>query len=128
MKKGSLFSFLFILFFVVLLGLFVLGIVFYLSSNFNLFYSSIELSPLEGEIFVDDSVECRDSDGGIFFNERGEVNYKQEFIFFDFDRVVVDKCNGDELSEYYCSDGVVVEGIVYCDGGCVDGTCLELID
>ena len=85
---------------------------------------NIKYSPLEDNIYVKNSAECFDSDEGIFFTKKGEVSYEFKFIFLRFNDKVSDECNGNELTEYYCSDNNIVRGIVLCPNKCDDGACL----
>ena len=125
MKKGSLFTFLFIALLVVLLGVMVVGVLVMFGKSLGVFFSSIELSPLEDNVLVEDSEGCSDSDGGIFFSNKGKASYKFKFLFFSiFSREVIDECDGNELSEYYCSTDGIVRGVFSCEGGCLDGACL----
>ena len=126
MKKGSLFTFLFIALLVVLLGVMVVGILLMFSNGLSVFFSSIELSPLEDNISVEDFEGCSDSDGGIFFSNKGKVSYEFRLLFLSFAREESDECDGSELSEYYCSADGIVRGIFSCEEGCLGGECLRI--
>jgi hypothetical protein len=108
----------------------VLGFLFLSGVKFIINKSSTALSAIEinesplQEGVIDNSEVCSDSDGGVFFFDKGEVSFDTGFLFFNWKTEVSDKCDGNVLLEYYCSVGGAVNGRVECENGCFDGACL----
>ena len=87
--------------------------------------TSLSFSPLENNVPLDNTERCSDTDKGIFFNNKGEVSYDQHFLFVSWSSNFKDSCSGNELTEYYCSEGDSVgRGVILCDK-CVDGACVQ---
>lgn len=125
----KLWNVLFLIFFIVILTIFFLGsIIFLISKASVLIQQSTPFSPLDDNLQIENTERCSDSDGGIFFDKKGEVSFKQKFIFFEFNSKLEDRCNGNQLTEYYCLEGedVIGHGVVECSDDCIDGACFEI--
>ena len=67
--------------------------------------------------------ECTDSDGGVNYDEKGEVIIDSELVGLDYC-----KSNSLTLVEYYCvEDGVGVDNYD-CANFCSDGACVETFE
>jgi hypothetical protein len=110
---------------VVIIGAIAGTMVFLLGKAFDVFNSSVEFSPLEGDVKVDNTEYCSDSDGGIFFEDKGEINLKRSFLFWDWGVKLEDKCEDKILTEYYCvnSKERYGKGELECEVGCFNGGC-----
>lgn len=126
MRIGAmLLFFMFVLLFVVVL---FWGVLSFTSKILLLSQSKIPLSPIEDNVYIANSEACADSDNGVYFDNRGEVSFKQSIFFnlFKFNMNFADICNGNELTEYYCGgDGDLISGIIECEFGCNEGACVE---
>lgn len=111
--------------FLIIIGFFVVGLVFYTGKLFVSFLKAIPLSPLDDNTLIENLESCSDSDGGIVFFERGEILYAHKFLAWDWQSNLMDKCNGNKLVEYYCQSNGAVKGIVKCENGCEDGRCMK---
>ena len=82
-------------------------------------------SPMEDNIMIADKEWCSDSDGGIFTLNKGTLFLKQKLLFFNFDVKLEDKCAGNNLVEYYCTDkkNVAGQSITKCSNACRNGAC-----
>jgi hypothetical protein len=61
--------------------------------------------------------DCIDSDGGIDYDTKGTATKGQD--------TGTDSCDGDVLTEYYCSGNQIVPTTKTCDYGCQNGACSE---
>ncbi|MEK6854903.1 MAG: NosD domain-containing protein [Nanoarchaeota archaeon] len=76
---------------------------------------------------VDDGYGCIDPDGpdGIYTKSTTYVPYGES------DEDYCQRTGGrggvyvDYIHEQYCDNGVIMENVIKCDNGCVDGACLE---
>jgi hypothetical protein len=108
----------------IIIGVLIIIFVLVLSNFFLTVLKSTELSPLDDNLSIKNTVDCSDSDGGIIFGEIGEIIFKQKIFFWGREVKVSDYCKGNELVEYYCSDGGMIKGVVVCNYGCGKGKCL----
>ena len=113
------------IFFLVFIGLLIVGFVFYAGKVFISFLRAIPLSPLDDNTLIEDFGSCSDSDGGIVFSEKGEILYTKKFLAWDWQSNAIDECDGNELAEYYCNSNGAVKGIVMCENQCNDGRCMK---
>lgn len=115
----------FVLFLVFIMGSLLWGVYSLVSKVFASVRQSMPLSPLEGDIRIENTNECSDTDGGIFFLEKGKITYKMWFLFLKWRVDISDECKGDELIEYYCGgENSFTKGVVSCEKGCVEGKCV----
>ena len=111
---------------IVLSLLFLGGIFFFFSKASVMLQQSMPFSPLEDNVLIKTIPGCTDSDGGIFFHEKGEVDFSRRVLFFNFPIRVEDSCQDNELTEYYCTEGGLGKGVVECEQKCEEGKCVEI--
>lgn len=121
-------NFVFTLFIVIIFAILILwGVMFLVSKASVILQQSTPFSPFEDGVDVVNNENCTDGDGGVFSSEKGEVSHIQKFLFFRWASVIQDECNGDLLTEYYCSQDGIGSGVFECEAGCVEGKCIETI-
>jgi hypothetical protein len=112
---------------VIFIGVMFWAVTFFMSKIFVISQQAVPLSPspLEDRVYVLNSDECGDSDGGVFFMRRGKVNFVRSIFFIKWTSRVEDNCSGEELTEYYCGEEGIARGVVQCENGCQEGKCVE---
>ena len=127
MQEGKMFWIFIIITIVIVFSLLFLGGIFFFFSKASvMLQQSMPLSPLEDNILIKTIEGCTDSDGGIFFHEKGEVDFFRRVLFFNFPIKVEDRCQDNELTEYYCTEGGLGKGVVECERKCEEGKCVEI--
>ena len=86
--------------------------------------SKVEIVLFEKACFKEPIITCTDSDGGINYGVKGQVDSKGELF--------IDGCTSEQvgglgelrLEEYYCEEDDVFIDSYLCPNGCVDGACV----
>ncbi len=124
MKLRSLF--IFFIFVLIIIGAVFWGVSTLISKIFVSIQESVQFSPLENNIQIENTEECSDTDNGIFFNKEGKSSYYLNLLFLKWRVNANDKCNGNELTEYYCGEQEYLgKGVIMCEKGCINGACIN---